>query len=61
MFRSLKELRNSKRTQKQTKTQTTFQTAVFHNKVTLCHIKPNIYTKKTEFASQAVLFLSSYL
>ena len=26
-------------------------TAVFHNKFTLCHIKPNIYIKKTKFAS----------
>ena len=28
-----------------------FKTAVFHNKFTLCHIKPNIYIQKTKFSS----------
>ena len=28
-----------------------FKTAAFHNKFTLCQIKPNIYIQKTKFAS----------
>ena len=54
---NLKELRNYKRklyfypSQKQMKTQAKFQTAVFYNKFTLYHIKPNIYIQKSKFAS----------
>ena len=56
-FCFLKELRNYKRKlfscppQKQAKHNQHFKTAVFHNKFTVRHIKPNIYIQKTKFAS----------
>ena len=53
----LKELQNYERKlllcppQKQAKTQSTFLSAVFHNKVTVCYIKSNTYIQKTKFTS----------
>ena len=39
------------RPQKQVKTQTSFWTALFHDKFTLWHIKQATYTKKNKFTS----------